>query len=299
MATPSELGLIKSGIDTVIKIQTKNGANTAFDMAPAINHREGYYRAAVITGFGDATQYGMGVSVPSDRKQSLYVTDFYPKRFAKAWEYAIQEKDQDVYREMASNAADIATAMRRRKNKEAANLFCNNGFSSVYPIYDGQPLYSTAHPGVSGVTGSNTPASGNALGILVLEDVIGNYFGQTDPRGESLEFEGNLQMWVGNMKYLLAMRLAQASQIAQSPDNDPNVVKRFIDVKRGDKITSTTAHFYKASSEQEHGLRTIVFSPYRVTEGVEARSEVTVMVVSEQYNCVALKWNGTYGDPGV
>lgn len=297
MATPYELDLIKSGIDAVIKIQTKNGRLMAFDIAPAVNSKEGYYKAKVITGFGDASAYGRGVAVPSDRKQTLYETDFYPLRFAKAWEYDIHSKDEDVYNEMASNAADIATAMRRRKNKEATNLF-NNGFSASFTIYDGQPLFSTAHPGSQGVVGSNTPASGNALGVISVENVIGNYFGQTDPRGESMEFEGNLQQWVGNTLLLLATRIAEASQLAQSNDNDPNVVKRFIDVHRGDKITSTTAHFYKAANEDEHGLRTIVFSPYRVTQGTEARSEVVVNVVSERYRAVVLKWNGTYGDPG-
>lgn len=297
MATPYELDMIKSGIDAVIKIQTKTGRLMAFDIAPAINSKEGYYKAKVITGFGDAVAYGRGVAVQSDRKQVLYETDFYPLRFAKAWEYDIHSKDEDVYSEMASNAADIATAMRRRKNKEASNLL-NNGFSGTYPIYDGQPLFSTAHPGVAGVTGSNTPASGTALGVIAVEAVVGNYFGQTDPRGESMEFEGNLQQWVGNTLYLLATRIAEASQLAQSNENDPNVVKRFIDVRRGDKLTSATAHYYKAQNEDEHGLRTIVFSPYRVTQGTEARSETIVNVVSERYRSVVLKWNGTYGDPG-
>lgn len=297
MATPAELDLIKAGIDKVIKVQTKNGRLMAHDIAPVINHREGYYRVKVITGFGDAGVYGRGAPVASDRKQALYDTEMYPLRFAKAWEHDTYDEDEDVYNEMADNAADIAKAMRRRKNKEASNLF-GNGFDSAYPIYDGQVLFSTAHPGITGVTGSNRPAAGNAMGVLAMENVIGNYFGQNDPRGESMEFEGNLECWVGNTLFPLTTRIVDSLGVAQSADNDPNFVGRYITVKRGDKLTSSTAHYYKAKDQDEHGLRCIVFSPYRIDSQEEARTGVTVHVVSERYRMVVMQWQGTYGDPG-
>lgn len=298
MATPLDLDLIKAGIDTVIKIQTKNGRLTFQTIAPVIDQKQGYYKSRIISGFKDAGVYGRGVPVPSDRKVSVYETDYYPLRFAKAWEYDNYSKDEDVYNEMASNVADIALAMRRRKNKEAANLF-NNGFDSAFPVYDGQTLFSTAHPGVGGNVMSNRPAAGSSLGVYSIEAAIGAYFGQTDVNGESMEFEGNLELHVGNGIFLLASRLVRATQVAQSNDNDPNVIKDYIQLRRNDKITSTTAHFYKAQSEDEHGLRTLQFSPYRIDTQMEARTGQTVNVVSERYRCVVLKSQGVYGDPGV
>lgn len=291
---------MKAGIDAVLKIQTKNGRLTFQTIAPTIDTKEGYYKAVVTSGYKDAGVYARGAPVPSDRKVRLFENDYYPKVFAKAWDYDIYTKDEDVYNQMGTNVGDIAIAMRRRKNKEAANLF-NNGFdaSGASNIYDGQPLFSTAHPGVGGgFLGSNRPAVGNSLSPYSVEAAVGNFFGQFDVNGESMEFEGNLELHVGNLLYMLASRIINATQIAGSNDNDPNVVKQYITLHRNDKITSATAHYYKSQTEDEHGLRTIQFSPYRITSENEARTQLTVNVVSERYRCVVLKWQGTYGDPG-
>ena len=298
MSTTTDLNLVKAGIDAVLKIQTKNGRLTFQTIAPVIDTKQGYYKAVVTSGYKDAGVYARGAPVQSDRKVRLYETDFYPLRFAKAWEFDVYAKDEDVYAQMGTDVGDIAIAMRRRKNKEAANLF-NNGFSSSALIYDGQPLFSTAHPGVNGgFVGTNTPATGNSLSPYSIEAVVNAYFGQFDVNGESMEFEGNLELHVGNAIYIAAKRIVSALQVAESNDNDPNVIKDYIQLHRNDKITSTTAHFYKAQTVDEHGLRTIQFSPYRITSQDEARTETVVNVVSERYRCVVLKWQGTYGDPG-
>ena len=296
--TTADLDLVKAGTDAILKVQTKNGRLTFETIAPTIEHREGYYKAVVTSGYKDAGVYARGASIPSDHKARLFETDYYPKMFAKAWDFDIWAKDEDVYDQMGSNVADIAIAMRRRKNKEAANIF-NFGFSSGTLIYDGQPLFSTAHPGVGGgFVGSNTPATGNSFGPYAVEAAIGNFFGQLDVNGESMEFEGNLELHVGNLLYLLASRVVKATQIAGSNDNDPNVLQQYIELRRNDKITSSTAHFYKSQNADEHGLRTLQFSPYRITSETEARTQLVVNVVSERYRMVVLKWQGTYGDPG-
>lgn len=298
MATPIQLDLVKTGIDLVVKTQTKNGKLTFETIAPSIQHREGFYRLRIITGFGDAGAYGNGVAVPSDRKYSLYEENIYPTRFAKAWEYDLHDKDEDVYNQLAENVGDIAVSMRRRKNKEAANLF-NNGFDSNFAIYDGQPLFSTAHPGAVGIAnGSNRPASGSSLGSIAVESAIAAYMGQLDPRGESMEFEGNLELHVGNLLFPLATRIVEASGLAGTNDNDPNFAGRYVTVRKNDKITSSTAQYYKAASQDEHKLRTIQFSPYRITNQTEARTEIVVNVVSERYTMFVGQWQGTYADPG-
>lgn len=298
MSTPLELDLIKSGIDTVIKIQTKNGRLTFQDVAPVINTKEGFYKAATITGFGDAGIFGRGVAVPSDRKLKQYETSYYPFRYAKAWEYDIYSKDEDVYNEMADNASDIALSMRRRKNKEAANLF-NNGFDDTnYPGYDGHALFYNTHPGVGGVTGSNRPATFNTPSPFAVENAIAQYMSQTDPRGESMEFEGNLEVQVGNILFPQMTRIIKADGLSGTNDKDPNFAKDYVTVYRNDKITTSTGMHFKAKNMEEHGLRTIQFSPYRIATQDEARTEQTVCVVSERYRMIWLRWQGTFGDPG-
>lgn len=298
MATPKDLGLIKRGIDQVIKIQTKKGRYTYRTIVKQVEHREGYYKAKEITGFGDADVYSRGAPVSSDRKYQGYETDWYPLRYAKAWDKDIYDSDEDVYNELPTAAADIAIAFRRKKNKEAANLFNNGHDGTLYPIYDGQALFSTAHPGVLGNTGTNRPVTGSALSSIAMETAISGLMSQVDPRGESLELEGNIECHLSNYLYPLGWRITEASGFAGTNDNDPNFAGRYVKVIRQDKLTSQTAHYYKMADESEHGLTCIQFSPIRTTVGVEARSEQIVTVTSERYRMAVLSWRGLWGDPG-
>lgn len=296
--TTVDLDLVKAGIDAVLKIQTKNGRLTFETIAPTIDTKQGYYKAVVTSGYKDAGVYTRGQPIPSDRKQRLFETDYNPRLFGKAWDFDIFAKDEDVFDQMGTDGADIAIAMRRRKNKEGANLF-NYGHDSGTLIYDGQPLFSTAHPGVNGqFLGSNRPTVGNSFGPYAVESAIGAFFGQLDVNGESMEFEGDLELHVGNLLYMAASRVIQSMQIAGSNDNDPNVLKSYIKLNKNDKITSAVAHYYKSQREDEHGLRTIQFSPYRISSQEEVRTQLVINVVTERYVMVVLKWQGTYGDPG-
>lgn len=291
------LNLIKAGIDTVLKIQTKAGKPTYERIGPTINHKQGFYRSRIITGFGDASVVSAGQPVPSDNKLSLYETDYYPLKFAKAYEYDVEADEDDVYGEVGNFAADLSKAMRRRKNKEMANLL-NNAFDSNYPIYDAQPLCSTAHPGLGSNTGANRSSVAKAFGALNLEDEMTAMMSQVDPRGENLELEGNMIIHVGNTLWPLASRVVDASGLAQTNDNDPNFAGKYMSVDRQDKMTSATSWFLKMANQDEHGLRMIQFTPYKIITQQEARTVQNLVVVYERYIACVLQWYGLQGNPG-
>merc|ERR1711974_259979 len=66
--------------------------------------------------------------------------------------------DDDLYDNIArAKSQELGRAMADTKQVKAAAIF-NNGFSSSYVGGDGVPLFSNAHPTITGSTFSNTVA---------------------------------------------------------------------------------------------------------------------------------------------
>jgi len=75
----------------------------------------------------------------------------------------------------------LARGMAYTKQVKAASVL-NNGFSTSYPGGDGQALFSTAHPLVSGGTNSNTPSTQVDLNETSLEAAVIQIAAWTDER---------------------------------------------------------------------------------------------------------------------
>lgn len=298
MATPFDLDLIKAGIDEVIKVQAEKGDIRLGRLAPTIDHKEGYYTAQRITGFKDARIYSRGESIEPDRKEMVSRKDYLPYLFAKSWITYQYDKDEDVYNEMASNIADAAIAMLRRKDKEEMNLL-NNGFDTNFTGPDGLPLFSTAHTGAAGVAvRANRAAAGSSLDVALLEAMLSGYNDQKDFNGESLYTNGNVNVWTGNTLWPLLWRICEAEYQATTPDNDPNFIGTRVKPMLGHQLSSTSAVYMVAANPDDHFLRTIQFSPYQVGLPVEGHALDTKHTVFERYRSIFESFEYTYGDPG-
>lgn len=67
-------------------------------------------------------------------------------------------------------AVAMRDSLAQYKNIQGASIF-NNGFSSSYPLADGQPFFSTAHP-VDGGTVANTSSVPMGLNETALQNVL-------------------------------------------------------------------------------------------------------------------------------
>lgn len=297
MATPMDVELIKSGIDTVLKIQTEKGKIVNGRIAPQIDHREGYYTVQVNSGFKDARIYGPGESIEPDRKEKIHRQDYYPFIFAKAWITYEWSSDEDVYNQMASNVNDAALAMLRRRNKEEMNLL-NNGFDTNFAGPDGQPLFSTAHTGATGVAvRSNRSASGSSLDVGLLETMLAAYAGGLDVNGESLFISGDVDVWTGTPLHPLLYRLVNAELQPGGPDNDPNYVGTKVRAQCGHQISGSGVYMLSSDSD-DHKLRTIQFSPYQMGNPKQGDALDIKHTVFERYRAIFETFEYTYADPG-
>ena len=87
--------------------------------------------------------------------QQAYTTSYYPNYFSIGFIFTRQAIMDNLYKDRVPMAStNLKASLRDAKNVQGADVL-NNGFNAAFPVSDGQPLLSTAHPLATG-TGANT-----------------------------------------------------------------------------------------------------------------------------------------------
>jgi phage major head subunit gpT-like protein len=138
----------------------------------------------------------------------------------------------------------------------------NNGFSSTYAGGDGQALFSTAHPLVSGGTNSNTPATQVDLNETSLEAAVIQIAAWTDERGLLIAAKPK-KLIVPPALMFVADRLLETELRVGTNDNDINALKNNGSVAEGFTInhflTDTNAWFL--TTDVPNGMKHFVRTP--------------------------------------
>jgi hypothetical protein len=124
----------------------------------------------------------------------------------------------------------------------------NNGFTNSAAYYggDGVPLFSTAHPLVSGGTNSNRPSTNADLNETSLENAVIQIAAWTDERGLLIAAKPK-KLIVPPALQFVATRLLETSLRVGTADNDINALKNNGSIPEGYSInhylTDTNAWF--------------------------------------------------------
>jgi hypothetical protein len=129
--------------------------------------------------------------------------------------------------------------MAYTKQVKAAAVL-NNGFtnSAVYYGGDGVPLFSTAHPLVSGGTNSNRPSTNADLNETSLENAVIQIAAWTDERG--LLIAAKPRKLVFLLLQFVATRLLETNLRVGTADNDINALKNNGSIPEGYTMSTTT-----------------------------------------------------------
>lgn len=295
--TRETLNLLKLGIDRIEKIQVKGKKAYWPKVAPAMTNIDSYFRDKLITGFKEFFMHTPGQSVRSISKESLADTEYPFYVFAAAVDVDMLAEVDDVYGEIAKLPMDAMTAELRTMNKQVTNLL-RNGFDTAFPIWDGQPLFSASHTSASGVAvRSNLAAPVLALNSFNLEKGLMKLWDTLDPNGEPLEFEGGADLFVNNLNFPTAGRIIESDKIAQTADNDPNIINGTLAraVRLPHLSQTSTNWFLRARDEAEHGLRTIISFRNKVFTIGPDRQMQKAIVICSRYRPVARYFEGTWG----
>ena len=138
---------------------------------------------AKLSGFAAAPVKNEGQAIAYDNAQEVWTARYNHETIAMGFSVTEEAMEDNLYDSLSARYTKaLARAMSYTKEVKGAAIL-NNGFDANYTYGDGQTLFSTAHPLVSGGTNSNKPSSGVDLNETSLEAAVISITGFTDERG--------------------------------------------------------------------------------------------------------------------
>ena len=136
-----------------------------------------------LSGFSAAPVKNEGSAIAYDNAQEAWTTRYNHETIALGFSITEEAIEDNLYDSLSARyTKGLARAMAYTKQVKAAAVL-NNGFSALYTGGDGQALFSSAHPLVSGGTNSNTPSTQTDLNETSLEAAVIQIAAWTDERG--------------------------------------------------------------------------------------------------------------------
>jgi hypothetical protein len=188
--------------------------------------------------------------------------------------------------------------MAYTKQVKAASVL-NNGFAGGPTYGDGQVLFSTAHPLISGGTNSNRPATGADLNETSLENAVIQIAGWTDERGLLIAAKPK-KLIVPPALMFVATRLLETELRVGTTDNDINAIKNNGSIPGGYAVnhflTDTNAWFLM--TDVPNGLKHFVRSPLQNSMDGDFDTGNVRYKARERYSFGVSDPLGAYGSPG-
>ena len=192
----------------------------------------------------------------------------------------------------------LARAMAYTKQVKAANVL-NNGWTSGYTGGDGQLLFSTAHPLVSGGTNSNTPSTQADLNETSLENAVIQIAGWTDERGLLIAAKPK-KLIVPPALQFVATRLLETELRTATNNNDINAIKNNGSIPDGYTVNHflTDTNGWFLTTDVPNGLKHFVRVPLQNSMDGDFDTGNVRYKARERYS---FGWSdplGMFGSPG-
>jgi len=215
-----------------------------------------------LSGFSAAPVKNEGSAIAYDNAQEAWTTRYNHETIALGFSITEEAVEDNLYDSLSARYTKaLARAMAYTKQVKAAAVI-NNGFSSAYVGGDGVPLFSTAHPLISGGTNSNRPSTAADLNETSLEAAVIQIAAWTDERGLLIAGKPR-KLIVPPALQFTATRLLETSLRVGTADNDINALKNNGSIPEGytvnNYLTDTNAWFL--CTDVPNGLKHFIRSP--------------------------------------
>ena len=215
-----------------------------------------------LSGFSAAPVKNEGSAIAYDNAQEVFTARYNHETIALGFSLTEEAIEDNLYDSLSSRYTKaLARAMAYTKQTKAAAVL-NNGFDADYPGGDGKPLFSNAHPLVSGGTNSNIPSTPADLNETSLEAAVIQIAAWTDERGLLIAAKPR-KLVVPPSLMFVATRLLETELRVSTADNDINALKSNGSIPEGYTVnhflTDTDAWFL--TTDVPNGLKHFVRTP--------------------------------------
>ena len=215
-----------------------------------------------LSGFSAAPVKNEGSAIAYDNAQEAWTARYTHETIAMGFSITEEAIEDNLYDSLSSRYTKaLARAMSYTKQVKAAAVL-NNGFAATVTYGDGQPLFSTAHPLVSGGTNSNTPSTQADLNETSLENAVIQIAAWTDERGLLIAARPRKLIVPSNLQFV-ATRLLETELRVSTNNNDINALKNNGSIPEGYTINHflTDTNGWFLCTDVPNGLKHFVRTP--------------------------------------
>jgi hypothetical protein len=254
-----------------------------------------------LSGFGAAPVKSEGAAISYDNAQEAWTARYTHETIAMGFSITEEAMEDNLYDSLSARyTKSLARAMAYTKQVKAASIL-NKGFTGTgNPTYgDGQVLFSTAHPLVSGGTNSNRPTVGADLNETSLEAAVIQIAAWTDERGLLIAAKPK-KLIVPPALQFVATRLLETELRVATADNDLNALKSNGSIPEGYTInhylTDTNAWFL--TTDVPNGLKHFVRMAMNTSMDGDFDTGNVRYKARERYSFGVSDPLGIFGSPG-
>lgn len=252
-----------------------------------------------LSGFSAAPVKNEGSALAYDNAQEAWTARYVHETIAMGFSLTEEAIEDNLYDSLSSRYTKaLARAMAYTKQVKAASIL-NQGFAGGPTYGDGQTLFSTAHPLISGGTNSNRPTVAADLNETSLEAAVIQIAGWTDERGLLIAAKPR-KLVVPSALQFVAERLLKTELRVATADNDINALKSMGAIPEGYTVnhylTDTNAWFL--TTDVPNGLKHFVRSPMQTGMDADFDTGNSRYKARERYSFGVSDPLGIYGSPG-
>jgi len=217
-----------------------------------------------LAGFTAAPVKNEGSAIAYDNAQEAWTARYNHETIAQGFSITEEAIEDNLYDSLSARyTKSLARSMAYTKQVKSAAIL-NNGFTNTAQYYggDGVPLFSSAHPLVSGGTNSNIPSTAADLNETSLENAVIQIAAWTDERDLLIAARPRKLIIPPSLQFV-ATRLLETSLRVGTNDNDINALKNNGSIPEGYAInhflTDTNAWFL--TTDVPNGMKHFIRSP--------------------------------------
>jgi hypothetical protein len=251
-----------------------------------------------LSGFSAAPVKNEGSAIAYDNAQEAFTARYTHVTIAQGFSLTEEAIEDNLYDSLSGRYTKaLARSMAYTKQVRAASVL-NTGFTAATGG-DGQPLFSTAHPLVSGGTNSNEPAVPADLNETSLEAAVIQISLWTDERGLLIASKPR-KLIVPPALQFVATRLLETELRVGTADNDINAIKNNGSIPEGYTInhylTDTNAWFL--CTDVPNGMKHFVRTPLQNSMDGDFDTGNVRYKARERYSFGFSDPLGMFGSPG-
>ena len=252
-----------------------------------------------LSGFSAAPVKNEGSAIAYDNAQEAWTARYTHETIAYGFSITEEAIEDNLYDSLSARYTKaLARSMAYTKQVKAAAVL-NNGWAATVTYGDGQTLFSTAHPLVSGGTNSNTTATGVDLNETSLENAVIQIAAWTDERGLLIAAKPR-KLIVPPALMFVATRLLETELRVGTNDNDINALKNNGSIPEGYTVnhflTDTNAWFL--TTDVPNGLKHFVRTPLQNSMDGDFDTGNVRYKARERYSFGVSDPLGIYGSQG-